>query len=63
MQCFISLVWASLSCEELEQAENSKWKFMYTAVIEPVTPSLDNMAPYTTRPSLTDKKFLFIDFS
>ena len=63
MQCLISIVWASLSCEELVKAENSKRKFMYTAVIEPGTPSLDNMAPYTTRLSLTDNKLLLIDFS
>ena len=61
MQCFISFLWAL--CEELEQDENSKWKFMSRAVIEPMIPIFDNMAPYTTKPSLTDNKLLFIDFS
>ena len=36
---------------------------MSRAVIEPMIPIFDNMAPYTTKPSLTDNKLLFIDFS
>ena len=50
---FMGFVWGT----------GARWKFMSRAVIEPMIPIFDNMAPYTTKPSLTDNKLLFIDFS